>query len=229
MKLRVGKRLPLALIFAILAGCASDNIQEIEAGYDEDGGAGPVAMSYIDDVATDIRGQQGLLAIARSDAELIHTHASLAMQRAQDSDWVKMHAIHIRHTLAPASAESGAVSSYGLLKAVNHVKDRVELAMEQNDASDAIEFHGEQITLSADSVLERGQQLLALADQIIHTPRYSDLSGEAPKLVLLAEQILSGEDLNGDGEISWEDNEPGLDQAMKYLDYLKEKERAYGQ
>ena len=228
MKLRVGKRLPLALTFAIFAGCASDNIQEIEAGYDEDGGAGPVAMSYIDDVATD-DGGQGLLAVARSDAALVRTHADLAVQRAQDSDWVKMHAIHIHHILALADTETEAVSSYGLLKAVNHIKARVQLAMEQDDASDAIEFHGEQIAMSADSVLVRSQQLLALTEQVIHTPRYSDLSTEAPKLAELAEQILSGEDLNDDGEISWKDNEPGLDQALKYLDYLEEKERVYGQ
>ena len=228
MKLQAGKLLPLALAAALLAGCASDDIQEIEAGYDEEAGAGPMAMAHVGHVTTEwpeTPDQQGLLTTARAEAAVIRTHADLAVQRAEDSDWVKMHAIHIRHALTPKGVGPG--KGYGLLKAVEGVKTHMALAMDQDDVSDAIEFHGEQIVMSADSVLLRAQQLSALVDKIIRAPRYTDLSAEASQMAMLAEQIQTGEDLNEDGDISWEDNEPGLDQAMKYVNYLLQKEAAY--
>ncbi|WP_086479035.1 hypothetical protein [Oceanospirillum sanctuarii] len=228
MKLQAGKLLPLALTAALLAGCASDDIQEIEAGYDEDAGAGPMAMAHVSHVATEwaeTPDQQGLLTTARAEAAVVRTHADLAAQRATDSDWVKMHAIHVRHALAPQGVGPG--KGYGLLKAVEGVKTHMTLAMEQDDVSDAIEFHGEQVVMSADSVLMRAQQLSALVDKIINAPRYTDLSAEAAQMVALSEQILMGEDLNEDGDIGWEENEPGLNQALKYVNYLRQKEAAY--
>lgn len=228
MKLQAGKLLPLALTAALLAGCASDDIQEIEAGYDEDAGAGPMAMAHVGHVATswsDTPDQQGLLTTARSEAAVIRTHADLAAQRADDSDWVKMHAIHVRHALMPEGVGPG--KGYGLIKAVEGVKKHIELAIEQDDASDAIEFHGEQIAMTADSVLMRSQQLSELVNKIAAAPRYTDLSAEATQLVTLSEQILMGEDVNEDGDIGWEENEPGLNQALKYVNYLRQKEAAY--
>ncbi|MFG1488880.1 hypothetical protein ABMA58_06475 [Oceanospirillum sp. HFRX-1_2] len=228
MKLQAGKLLPLALIAALLTACASDDIQEIEAGYDEDAGAGPMAMAHVGHVATkwpETPDQQGLLTTARAEASVIRTHADLAAQRAKDSDWVKMHAIHVRHALKPNGVGPG--KGYGLLKAVEGVKKHMTLAMEQDDVSDAIEFHGEQVVMSADAVLLRANQLSELVDQIISAPRYTDLSAEAAQMSALAEQILMGADLNEDGDISWEENEPGLDQTLKYINYLLQKEAAY--
>lgn len=227
MKLQARKVLPLALTAALLAGCASDDVQEMEAGYDEDAGAGPMAMAHIGHIATswqDTPDQVGLLTIARAEAAVVRTHANLAVQRSQDSDWVKMHAIHVRHALAPQGTGPG--KGYGLIRAVDGVKKHILLALEQDDTSDAVEFHGEQISMSADAVIMRTQQLNTLVTAIIDAPRYSDLSAQAAEMAKLSEEILSGVDLNEDGSVGWEENEPGLNQVLKYLNFLQQKEAA---
>lgn len=220
--------LPLALAAVLLSGCASDGIQEIEAGYDEDGGAGPLTLAHVSHVAkqwSDTPSQQGLLPTARLEADIVRTHANLAAQRADDSDWVKMHALHVKHALVPQGKGPGL--GYGLIKAVEGVKKHILLATDQDDVSDAVEFHGEQIAMTADSVLQRTQVLNKLLDEIIAAPRYQNLSAEALQMSQLADDILMGVDLNEDGEISWEDNEPGLEQALKYMNFLQQKESSY--
>lgn len=225
MKLQAERILPLALSVVLLTGCASDTIQDIEAGYNKEAGAGPMAMAHIGHVATawaKAPKQAGLLATARMEAQIAQRHADLALQRVEDSDWVKMHTHHIKHALVPTG--SGAGTGYGLIRALQDVKTHSLLAAEQRDASDAVKFHAEQIAMSADSALARAEALNRLTDRIMALPRHRDLSQEAQQMADLASKILTGADLNQDGDISWQDNEPGLDQALRYLDFLLQKE-----
>ena len=220
--------LPFALISVLLTGCASDNIQDIEAGYDQKAGAGPAAMAHVNHVAKswmETPNQVGLLTIARSEAAVARTHADLAVQRSTDSDWVKMQAVHIKHALQPKGKGPG--KGYGLIKAIEEVKQQMELAIASGDASDAVVFHGEQIIMSTDSILARIHTLEALTNRIINAPRGTDFSLQAETLSDLANHILTGEDLNQDGHIRWMQGEAGLDQELKYLEYLQEKEAAY--
>ena len=228
MLLQAKRVLPFALFSVLLAGCASDNIQDIEAGYDQEAGAGPMAMAHVNHVAKswmETPRQVGLLTIARSEATVASTHADLAVQRSGDSDWVKMHAVHVKHALEPKGKGPG--KGYGLIKAVKEVKQHIKLAIASEDTSDAVAFHGEQIMMSADSVLARIETLDALANQIIEAPRGTDFTLQAEEMSDLTSKILLGDDINGDGNINWEENEAGLDQALSYLEYLQEKEAAY--
>lgn len=225
MTLQALKLLPLALSSVLIVGCAGDSVQEVEVGYDEDGGAGPMAMAHVDHVMSqwmDTPDRQGLLTTARAEAAVMRTHAELALQRADDSDWVKMHAVHVRHTLIPEGVGPG--QGYGLVKAVEGVRKHIGLAMEQDDVSDAVEFHGEQIAMSTETVLMRADQLLMVVDQVLSAPRTQSLAHQAQQMSDLADQILMGQDLNQDGEVSWEDHEPGLNQTLKYANFLRQKE-----
>lgn len=225
MKLQPGKLLPLTLLVALMAGCATDDKYALEAGYDEDPGAGPMAMAHVGHVAVSWAkspGQQGLLTVARLQSAEIKKHAELAQDRAQDADWVKMHAVHIAEALDSVRQREGA--GQGLIDAAKGVSLHMALAMDQDDASDAVEYHGEQVLMSIESVLMRAQQLQDVVDEVAKAPRQSDLSAQASQMATLAEQILMGVDSDEDGFITWENDEAGLNQTLKYVNFLRQKE-----
>lgn len=224
--------LATALATLLLTGCASDDVQEQPepmaqmSDAEVMGGAGPMSLAHIGHVRNqwaDTPRQVGLLTIAREEAAVVRSHAQLAVQKTELADWVKMHAVHIKHALKP-EGEKGPGKNYGLIKAVAGIQKHTQLAMAQEDRSAAVEFYGEQIVASTESINMRLEQMHNLIMEILAAPRTEDLSMQAHTLALLADQILMGEDLNHDGEVSWQNNESGLNQVLRYLNDLSQKE-----
>ncbi|OPX54564.1 hypothetical protein SAMN02745127_02603 [Oceanospirillum multiglobuliferum] len=222
--------LATSLAVTLLAGCASDDVQEqpMEQMSEQNvmGGAGPMTLAHINHVRSrwaDTPNQVGLLTIAREEAAIARTHAHLAAKKADNTDWVKMHAVHIKHALIP-NGEKGPGKGYGLIKAVAGVQKHTMLALEQDDKSQAVALYGEQIVASTDSINMRLEQMYNLVAEILRAPRSENLSSQAHMLAKLSDQVLMGEDLNQDGEIDWRNNEPGLNQTLRYLNDLSQKE-----
>lgn len=218
--------LATSLAALMLSGCASDPMQSSSADQENMGGSGPMALAHIGHLRTkwaDTPNQVGLVTIAREEAAIARTHAHLAKQKSENTDWVKMHAVHVKHALMP-NGEKGPGKGYGLIKAIAGVQKHSLLALEQDDRSEALNFYGEQIVASTESINLRLEQMHRLVTEILAAPRDENLSAQAETLAQLADQVLMGEDLNQDGEIGWDNNEAGLNQTLRYLNDLSQKE-----
>src|SRR5262245_14922108 len=160
---------------------------------------------------------QGLLPTAIAEAQVVVQHAGLAAKSSGNLDAMKQHATHIIHAIDPAEAAEGPGPGYGLRKAAAAVATHIELAAKAEGAVPNVTTHSTHIAASAKNTVTRAEQILALAKQIQSAGSASDAAALVAKLNTVAGQLLPGFDSNGDGKISWEEGEGGLDQADQHL------------
>jgi hypothetical protein len=116
------------------------------------------------------------------------------------------------HALDPSSVPAlmAPGQGYGVRKAIAAIAEHIELAAKEADATPNIVNHARHVGMSARNTIARVNQLLALAEQV----RSATSAAEAAKLVSqmasLAEQLVAGADANGDGRVTFEEGEGGL-------------------
>ena len=159
----------------------------------------------------------GLLPTALAEAQIVVQHAGLAAKSASDLEGMKKHATHIMHAIDPAEASTGPGGGYGLRKAAAGVATHIELASRAQGAEAGVTTHAPHIAASAKNTVQRAEQILALAKEIQSAKSASEAAALANKLNTIAGQLLAGFDSNGDGKISWEEGEGGLQQADQHL------------
>jgi hypothetical protein len=80
--------------------------------------------------------------------------------------------------------------------------------------------HSGHITASAQTVAARSDEILALADRIAAAGTAAEAAPLVQQLQALAGQLVAGRDANGDGRVSWEAGEGGLQQAEQHVGLL---------
>jgi hypothetical protein len=168
--------------------------------------------------------QMGLLPTAQAEAEVAAQHAGFAASRPDDLDWMKLHVVHILHAVDPSIEPQGPGLGYGLRPAAQGVAQHVRFAAESEDASDNVKLHATHVERSAGNVVVWSERIVALGQRA----RAASSAAEAAPLVVeietLTQTILVGTDANGDGTISWEQNEGGLAQAAQHMQFMQEGE-----
>ncbi len=162
-------------------------------------------------------GTQGLFATALAEAQVVVQHAALAAKASNNLDGMKTHAAHIIHAIEPTDDSKGPGAGYGLKKAAAAVATHIELAAKADGAAASITTHTPHIAASAKNTVTRAEQILALAKQVQSAGSASEAAALVTKLNTIASQLMPGFDANGDGKISWEDGEGGLDQVDQHL------------
>ena len=160
---------------------------------------------------------QGLLPAAMAEARIAITHAGLAGRQLTNLDYMKLHAGHVIHALDPKVITMGPGLGYGVTRGAAGVATHIDLAAAAEGASPAVVMHSKHIAAAARSVVERAGAALAIAQKIQAATTAAEAAALVSQLTSAVEQLIAGVDLNGDGRISWDQGEGGLQQADEHV------------
>jgi hypothetical protein len=167
---------------------------------------------------------QGLLPAAIAEAKIAAQHASLAAKDPSNLDAMKRHSAHVLHAVDPEQIESGPGLSYGVKKAAAGAAQHISAASNAEGASAAVQTHATHVATSAQNTVTRVDKLVALAKNIAMTNSAANASPLVAELNTLAQQLLTGEDTNGDGRTGWQEGEGGLEVAETHGNLMKQAE-----
>ena len=167
----------------------------------------------------DTPGLQGLLPVVMAEARVANQHAGLATRQPENLQYMKTHSEHVMHALDPSSVPElmAPGQGYGARKAITAIAEHIELAAKEADASPSIVNHARHVGMSARNTIARVNQLLALAEQVRSATSAADAAKLVSQMASLAEQLLAGADANGDGRVTFEEGEGGLQHVDEHV------------
>ena len=163
---------------------------------------------------------RGLLPTALAEAQIAIQHAALAARAPTNLDAMKLHAGHVINALDPSILATGPGLGYGVKRASLGVAMHVDLAATAAGASPNVVAHANHVATSARNTAQRCDQAIALAQRIQATTSAADAAALVNQLVSLTQQLVAGVDTNGDGRVTWEVGEGGLQQAQEHVTLL---------
>ncbi len=172
----------------------------------------------------DTPGGQGFLPVALQEAKIAETHAGFAAADPSDLESMHLHSRHVLHALDPSVEPSGPGAGYGVLRATEGTQSHIGFAAGSTGAADAVKLHATHVSASAEAVVERTEAVKLLITEILAA---SDAATAAPLIAQMKESvaaIITGVDLNGDGNIGWADGEGGLMVAETHMGFMMEAE-----
>jgi hypothetical protein len=183
---------------------------------------GPVGvhLGHVLNSFGDTPNNAGLLPTALAEANVARQHATLGARDPNNLDAMKLHAGHVIHALDPTIVTAGPGRGYGLKKAALGAATHTELAAKTPGASPNVVTHANHVGTSARNVVTRADQILALAKQVQAATVAADAAKLMAQMISLSEQLIAGADANGDGRITWQEGEGGLQHAAEHLDLL---------
>jgi len=184
--------------------------------------AGPagVHIGHVVNAFGDTPNGQGLLPTAMAEARVAIQHAGLAARNTTSLDAMKLHAGHVINALDPSVVATGPGLGYGVKKAATGVATHIELAAKAQGASPNVVSHSVHIATSARNTVQRADQIVALAKQIQAATSATDAAALVSQMVSQCDQLMTGADANGDGRITWEAGEGGLQQVQQHVNLM---------
>lgn len=166
----------------------------------------------------------GLLTTVQDEIQTALDHLELAARDLTNLQWMQQHAEHVMHAADPSRIAQGPGLGYGIAAAAREIAEHVELAANSEGASDNVAAHAAHVAAAARAIADRGEELADLASQVAAASDYTTAEGLIQRMRTLADQIVSGEDLNGDGQIVWGDGEGGLEHVEQHMALMLEGE-----
>jgi hypothetical protein len=145
---------------------------------------------------------------------------------AGNLDAMKRHAGHVIHALDPTIETMGPGLGYGVKRAAMGVAQHIGLAAMAAGASQNVMTHSMHVSASANNVVTRADELVAVAQQIRAATTAADADAHLAALNMLAEQLYAGLDANEDGRVGWQTGEGGLEQVEMHMQLLLKGEGA---
>ena len=171
--------------------------------------------------------QAGLLPTALEELEIAQQHAALALAKPDDLASLKLHASHVIHALDPSVEAKGPGRGYGVVKAASGAAKHIGFAAAAADASDGVKAHAVHVSASAENVVTWAADAVALAKEIQASTSAADAKDKAMRLQAMLGVMMTGTDANGDGKITWEKGEGGLDQAAEHMGFMADGEEGF--
>jgi len=190
----------------------------------EQGTAGHNHIGHVMDKWNDTPDMVGLLPAAIAEARIAAQHASLAAKDPSDLAAMQRHTAHVLHAVDPTQIENGPGQGYGVKQAAEGAAKHIMAAANSDGASDAIKTHATHVSTSAQNSATRADEIVALAKRIAMASSASAASSLVAELNTLAQQLLSGNDANGDGRTGWQEGEGGLEVAETHANLMKKAE-----
>ena len=198
---------------AVVTACAaSESMPKSEAKNMSHMHMGHVLTSW-----QDTPEKKGLLPIARAEAEIAITHAGLAAKKPGDLAWMQMHTKHVLHAVDASKIKTGPGLGYGVRKAAQGVVKHINLAANSADASDNVKQHAVHVSASANNTDKRAAEMVKLVDKILQAQTAGQAVAYVSRMNEVAQQLIDGEDANGDGQITWHEGEGGLAVVEKHM------------
>jgi hypothetical protein len=155
-----------------------------------------------------------------AEAQVAIQHAGLAANSATNLDAMKLNTTHVVNAVDPSRVAQGPGRGFGVKRAAEGIAQHIGLAAGSDGASPNVATHSGHITASAQTVAARSDEILALADRIAAAGTAAEAAPLVQQLQALAGQLVAGRDANGDGRVSWEAGEGGLQQAEQHVGLL---------
>lgn len=174
-------------------------------------------IGHVMDEWRDTPDGRGLLPTAVGEAEVAAQHASLAARDPNNLDAMKLHTGHVIHAVAPSEEPSGPGLGYGVKRAAEGTATHIELAADADGASQNVSVHSTHVATSARNTVQRADEVVRLAKQIQAASSASAAAPLVEQLRTLAEQLVTGADADGDGQVGWQEGEGGLEQAEQHM------------
>ena len=181
--------------------------------------AGPVGthIGHVVNGFNDTPMGQGLLPVAMAEARVAAQHAALAARGAGNLDGMKLHMGHVINALDPSIVATGPGQGYGAKKAALGVASHIDLAAKAQGASQNVITHANHIATSARNTVQRADSIIVLAKQVQAATAAAEAAALVNQIVSLTEQLIAGADANGDGRVTWEAGEGGLQHAEQHV------------
>lgn len=206
----------LALSSALLLGATAPGARAQQ---------GPVAthIQHVLTEAPDTPEGRGYLTTAEDEAAVAIRHAELAANDDTNLDWMQTHASHVLHALDPSRVEGeGPGLGYGLQNAASQIARHIGLAAEAEGASGGVETHSAHVIAATNAVASRAEELAGLAQEVLDAGDYSSAGSRVYRMRRLARQLITGVDVDEDGEVSWQEPEGGLAQVRRHAELMAE-------
>ena len=188
------------------------------------GSAGHNHIGHVADAWNDTPDGEGLLPTALAEARIAARHGSLAAQDTSDLDAIKRHTQHVLHAVDPSAIESGPGLGYGIKRAAEGAAKHISAAAATEGASQAVTTHATHVATSAQNAVTRADEIVMLAGKIQETTSAADAAPLVEQLAALSQQLVDGNDANGDGRVGWQEGEGGLSQSELHLGLMKKAE-----
>jgi hypothetical protein len=184
--------------------------------------AGPVGvhLGHVVNNFNETPSLQGLLPAAIAEARIAIAHATLAGRQPTNLEYMKTHAGHVIHAIDPTIITMGPGLGYGVKKASNGVATHIELAAAAEGAAPGVVMHSKHVATAVRTVVTRADQVLALAQKVQAATSPQEAAALVSQMTSAAEQLMAGSDVNGDGRITWEQGEGGLQHADDHVKLL---------
>ena len=180
-------------------------------------------IGHVADMWRDTPDQVGLLVAAQQEAEVAAQHAGLAAG-SEDLAGIQRHIVHVLHAIDPSTSERGPGKGYGLTKAASGAAQHIGLAAESEDASNAVKTHSNHVGTSAGNVVTWAEAIMEKAGMVASATDMESAKAMADEIAALTQAILTGMDADGNGRVTWQEGEGGLEQAATHLRLMKEAE-----
>ena len=167
---------------------------------------------------------QGLLPTAIAEANIAVEHASLAARKPGDLDWMKAHTGHVMNALDPGVEAQGPGLGYGVKAATEGAIDHIGFAADSGGASDAVKLHAVHVATAAQNTLERTAAIIELARRVQAATAPALARPMVEEIEVLTLRLRAGNDADGDGTISWQAGEGGLDQSLAHTGFMMDAE-----
>ncbi len=181
-------------------------------------------MGHVSTAWNDTPDGMGLLPTAVAEAEIVATHAGLAADQPGNLEWMKTHIGHVLNAVNPEVQAKGPGLGYGVIMAAGGAAKHINFAAESEGASDNVRAHAEHVAASSVNTVTRANEIVALGQKVLAATSAADAADHVAQIVLLADQLLVGVDANGDGDITWEEGEGGLNAAASHMGLMAQGE-----
>jgi hypothetical protein len=212
----------LSLGLVLVTGCA-DNMAMKDKGMAETN----MAHVHIGHVMTgwkDTPDNVGLLPTAIAEANVAAQHAGFAVSKPADLTWMKTHIGHVLHAVDPSVEPKGPGLGYGVIKAADGAAKHVGFAAESEGASENVKTHAVHVGASTKNVVTWGKLIVRLGKQVKAAKTAAQAAPMVKKIENLAARLAAGEDVNGDGKVTWHAGEGGLEAAEKHMGFMTKGE-----
>lgn len=196
------------------------------------GSGGKASIAHVKHVSEGWKGTPGgvgLGVVMEDEAMIAEKHAGFAASKPGDLAWMQKHIRHVRHAIDASTESSGPGKGYGVIKAARGVVKHINLAASSSDASGNVKLHARHVSTSAGNVVNWSNRVILLSENILAAKanKKKDMKGAAKWVKAIhatTKQIVSGNDADGDGKISWKYGEGGIAQAKQHIMFLKKGE-----
>jgi hypothetical protein len=182
-----------------------------------------IHLGHLTERFVTVPGGQGLVTVAVADARVAIQHAELGMRDPNNLQAMKTHANHIIHALDARRIDEGPGSGFGVFTAAEGIARHAELAGRAQGSNQQLTTHSTHVAASAQNTRRRADQIVALAQTIAdHVDTATDAAALFADIKRLSDQLITGVDANGDGQIGWQTGEGGLQHVEQHVNFMRQ-------